>query len=729
MGLDSRSLTTTTALGAVLSLAIAGPAVAQTATQTAKDKATLSTVSVEAAADTGYKVDRSAQKKFTAPLVDTPKTVTVIPKELIDERAATSLQDVLRTTPGITLGAGEGGVPNGDLPNIRGFAAESNITIDGMRDPGSQTRDMFNLEQVEVIKGPGSAFSGRGSTGGSINLVTKKPKDETFLTGNASVGYPLAGRVDADGNYAYDENFALRLNVMGSYTDVAGRDEVTAKHFGIAPSLALGLGEDTRVTLSYSRFQTDDMPDYGHPYDPATGKPVDVDQDTFYGLTTRDYQETQSDAATLEVTHDFNDRLTLRNITRYGWSENDYIVTNPDDSRGNVANDMVWRNIKSRNSDTSVLANQMDLSGDFETLGLKHAFNVGFEIAHENSRNRGYTVDTGNSDCSATGTGSASGYNCTSLFNPNPDDPWAGRIAISNGSSETTTDTRSVYAFDTVELHPQFLVNLGIRFDSYSTESESTGGRSGPFSGSNDSNFVNYQVGLVYKPLPNGSVYASFGTSSDPSGTTGGDGRDNLSATNVDLDPEDSRSFEIGTKWDFLERRLGVSGALFRTDKTNARVNDTSGTTLVLEGEQRVQGVELGVSGKITDDWRVFGGYTFMHSEIVDDGPGTNDGNQIPNVPRHSLSLWSSYDVLTDLTLGGGVTYMSSRQADTANTREVSDYVRLDLMAEYDVTENVGLRLNVNNLLDETYYDKPYSTHFATVAPGRSVLLTTSFKF
>jgi catecholate siderophore receptor len=685
----------------------------------------LAPIAVEGKADKGYKVDKSASDKFTAPLVDTPKSVTVIPKEIIEERNATSLEDVLRTTPGITLGAGEGGTPSADRPNIRGFSSEGNIFVDGMRDTGSQTRDTFNLDQVEVIKGPGSAYSGRGSTGGSLNLVTKKASlEEDFFEGTVSVGLPLSKRATGDANYMLSEKAAVRLNVLVEDSEVAGRDEVTTSSFGFAPSMALKLTDDTKATLSLYHLQTDDMPDYGHPYDPATGEPATVDRDNFYGLTNRDFQETQVDSATFDFEHDLNNSLTLRNVTRYSWSENDYIVTNPNDSAAdNISEGSVWRAVKSRNSDTTVLSNQTDLSGDFETFNLKHSFNTGIEISYETSRNRNYSVDTGNRDCSAGGVGAAGGFNCTSLASPNPNDPWSGSIAPSTRSTKTTVNTRSIYAFDTIELDPQWLVNFGLRLDDYETTSGAN---------RNQATFLNYQLGAVYKPSTNGSIYASFGTSSEPPGSTAGEGGDNISASNADLEPEDSRSYEIGTKWDLFDEKLAVTGALFRTEKTNARVSTAPGRGALqaLGGEQVVNGAEIGVSGDITDTWHVFGGYTFMDSKIVDDGPiSTDEGNRIPNVPAHSLSIWSTYDVTPDLNLGGGATYVAKRYANTANDKKVPAYWLFDAVATYTIQENIDLRLNVNNVFDTTYYVKPFVTHFATVGTGRSAVLSTSFKF
>jgi catecholate siderophore receptor len=260
-----------TAVGVLLSCAMTTTTLAQsappaaTSSETTSSSIVLDPVTVVGDRPVGYKVDRSASDKFTAPLLDTPKTVTVIPEEVIEQRGATSLEEVFRTTPGITLGAGEGGTPGADRPLIRGFNAESNIYIDGMRDTGAQTRGTFNLEQVEIVKGPGSAFAGRGSTGGSINLVTKTPKAESFVEGSVTLGTDQTKRATVDANYAVNENVAVRLNVLGHDGEVAGRDSVEVSQYGFAPSISVGLNGPTRGTLALSHFQTDDTPDYGIP--------------------------------------------------------------------------------------------------------------------------------------------------------------------------------------------------------------------------------------------------------------------------------------------------------------------------------------------------------------------------------------------------------------------------------------------------------------------------------
>ncbi|MGH8195183.1 MAG: TonB-dependent receptor [Woeseiaceae bacterium] len=696
----------------------------------------------------GRKYDEAVQfDKFTAPLLDTPKSVMVISDDLIEEQGATSLVEALKNAPGITFNAGEGGRPAGDNLKIRGFDAGADVFIDGIRDGGSQTRDIFALDQIEVLKGPGSAYSGRGATGGAINLVAKKPGSENFLDSTFGSGTDEYLRATVDANYRFTDSAAVRLNLIEHQGDVPGRNGVFIDHQGIAPSLALGLGRPTRLTADYYWYRTDDMPDYSIPYGrnadttAPEGPPVAVDRDNFYGLLNRDFQKTGADIGTLRLEHDFNDRLTLRNTTRYGDTSNDYIVTNPDDSRANVANGFVLRNTKSRNSTTITRVNLTDLTARFQAGETSHTFIAGIEVGNERMVNRNYVVETlfgenANEDflnsCSVPGSlGAASNFNCTTLANPNPHDPWTGTITPSDEETIAEIDTRSVYAFDTVGFSEQWSVNLGLRYDDYRTEQVS-----GPIDAltelTNDEDFWNHQLGVVYKPAENGSVYVAYGTSSNPSGNTLGDGTENLAAGNADLEPERIRNFEIGTKWELFGDRLSLTSALFHTEKANARVAIEPGRGAPQQtiGEQRVVGVELGVFGQITEDWGVYASYTRLDSEIVDDGPiEIDEGNVFPNTPDDSANLWTTYALLPNLSIGAGASYVGRRFGNTENTVWAPSYTIYDAMASLDIGERFKLQLNLKNLSDETYYVRPYSNHYAALGPARSAVLTASVEF
>ena len=446
-----------TMLVAFSSPLMSAPAQAQATSSGAQSSLPQVTVK-ERASESEIKIDQSASIKMTAPILDTPKSITVIPAQVINQTGATSLSEALRTTPGITFAAGEGGTPIGDRPLIRGFDAQSSTFVDGVRDVGSQSRDMFNLDAIEVTRGADSTTSGRGGAGGSINLISKTPKKENFTEGSIGLGSANYKRLVADGNYLFGDNAAVRLNGMFTDTGVAGRPSVTSKSWGFAPAVRFGLDGPTAVTLSYYHLQADDMPDYSTPYRNSLTRskanpdgPVSVGRQ-FYGLNNRDFRNTQADIGTLQVQHDFGNALIVRNTTRYGKTGNDYIVTNPDDSAGNIRNGLVYRSPKTRIASTTTVINQTDLSGEFVTGDIKHKFVTGLELGQEKSQIGGYTVFPNaaftSRVCGAAGGPTAGSYNCTSLFNPNPDDAWSGRIVESPNVTKTKVNTKAVYVFD-----------------------------------------------------------------------------------------------------------------------------------------------------------------------------------------------------------------------------------------------------------------------------------------
>ncbi|MFJ1337788.1 TonB-dependent receptor [Pseudomonas caricapapayae] len=750
------------AIGVAITAASAGPMAYAADAEPAKNGAiALDATSVTGQADaasTDYKVESASSPKYTAPLVDTPRSITVIPQQVLKDTNALSLQDALRTVPGVTFGAGEGGNPQGDRPFIRGFDAQGDTYLDGVRDTGAQTREIFAVESVEVSKGPNSAIGGRGAAGGTINLVSKRAHLGNSFDGGFTWGSDQTQRYTMDGNYQFTDTAAGRLNLMSHESNVAGRDKVNYDRWGVAPSLAFGLGTPTRVNLDYYHVESNDLPDSGIPYSiPPNGssgrtsanpdKPIDGgDSSNFYGLTNRDFRKTRTDIATFAIEHDLSDSLTIKNTLRHGNSMQDYILTQPDDSKTNVNNGSVWRRANTRVGNTATTTNQTDLFGDFYVAGFKNSFATGVELSREESDRSSYNVDT------KTGLGKdgnlcnpgiivSSGYNCTSLSNPNPDDPWDG--AISRNYDETNTDskTRAIYVFDTLELTPQWLVNMGLRYDHFETKYKTVNtSKKATYRGKDTSEFVTGQLGLVWKPADNGSIYVSYATSATPPGAMLSEGMEGNSLegtpdragnfTTSDLEPEETTNYEVGTKWDLLEQRLALTAALFRTEKENARVQ-TNTLTYENVGETRVQGIELSASGKITDKWQVFAGYTYMQARQIDGGPmgKANDGNQLPNTPNNAASLWTTYAITPKLTLGGGAFYTDEVYGSVANTTKVDSYVRYDAMASYKLTKNVDLQLNVQNLTDEVYYDKAFSTHFANQAAGRTALLTTSVHF
>jgi len=709
----------------------------------------------EAQDETSYFVEKANSSKYTAPLVDTPRSITVIPQQVIKDTGALNLQDALRTVPGITFGAGEGGNPQGDRPFIRGFDAQGDTYLDGVRDTGSQSREIFAVESIEVSKGPNSAIGGRGAAGGSINLVSKKAHLGDSFDGGFTWGSDQTQRYTMDGNYQLNDSTAGRLNLLSHESNVAGRESVDYDRWGIAPSLAFGLGTDTRVNLDYYHLENNDTPDSGIPYSiPAGGsaartksnpdKPDDGgNSENFYGLNDRDFRKGRTDISTFAIEHDLNDAMTVKNTLRHGSSMQDYILTQPDDSKGNVNNGTVWRRANTRVSNTETTTNQTDLFGDIYIAGFKNSYSTGIEYTHEESQKSTYNVNTDTTPGTAAVTntctpaliGAPSGYNCTSLSNPTPNDPWNGAISRNYAGTDTKADTYAMYVFDTLELSQQWLLNMGLRYDHFETDYKTFNGSGVTTAKDNDtSEFVTGQFGVVYKPAENGSIYASYATSATPPGNTLGEGSEGNplggGTVNNDLKPETTKNYEIGTKWDLLNDQLSLTADIFHTEKENARVQVNT-NTYENAGKTRVQGIELSATGRITDKWQVFAGYAYMDSEQIDGGPlgAVNDGNELPNTPKNSASLWTTYQVLPRLTVGGGAFYVDDVFGNVANTTMVESYVRWDAMAAYKLTKNIDLQLNVQNLTNETYYDKAFSTHFANQAPGRTALLSTNFHF
>lgn len=748
-------------LASAIGVAISASSAAQMA-QAAEDteqKGERNSISLGATSITGqeqdstsYQVEKASSQKYTAPLVDTPRSVTVVPQQVLKDTAATSLQDALRTVPGITFGAGEGGNPQGDRPFIRGFDAQGDTYLDGVRDTGGQSREIFDIESIEVSKGPNSSFGGRGSAGGSLNLVSKTPQARDFTNGGFTYGSDQTRRYVLDVNRQFLDSAAFRLNLMSHEQNVAGRDAVNYDRWGVAPSLTFGLGTPTRVNLSYYHLESNDLPDSGIPYGYSSptaathghDKPTDGgDSNNFYGLKDRDFRKTRADISTLSIEHDLNDNMTLKNTLRHGNTGQDYILTQPDDSKRNVSQfGTVWRRANARVSTTETTTNQTDLFGSFQALGFKHSYSTGLEFTGEETRVSGYNFGTSN-NAQVCNPGTAP--SCTSLSNPNPNDPWNSSITRNYNGTNTKATSRAAYVFDTIELDPQWLLNVGLRYDTFDTVANTNAVPSATVKArskiKNDSQFFNWQAGLVWKPAENGSIYASYATSASPAGGLVGEGADgnplSAGAATSDLKPEETVNYELGTKWDLFHDRLSLTAAVFRTEKKNTRIL-VDALTYENGGESRVDGLELSASGKLTDHWQVFAGYSYLKSELVDPGlngrngvisSGSSKGNQMPNTPKNSFSLWTTYDVTPKLTIGGGAFYVDEVYGDAGNTVYVPSYTRYDAMASYKLTKNVDLQLNVQNLTDKTYYDKAFAAHFANQAAGRTAMLTTSFHF
>ncbi|WP_336010579.1 TonB-dependent siderophore receptor [Acinetobacter calcoaceticus] len=728
----------------------------------------LPTIHTQATQEESLKVDQSANSKFVAPLKDTPKSVSILSQKLIKDTNSNTLLEALRYEPGITLGAGEGGTPFTDMPYIRGYSAQSSVYVDGVRNSTSQNRDMFAIEQVEVIKGSSSALGGGGGVGGSINLIPKVAHEGDVYQGSIQGGTDNYRHIQLDANKDFGNGIAGRVVIMGHENEKAGQSNgAEYARAGIASSLAFGLDTATRGTLSYYYLRSNDEPDAGIPFLPVGGKPIDVKQGAYYGWKERDFDKRENHIGTFKLEQDLADDLTLSNTMSYTKSKSNYIYTNADDSKGNVTkNSTISRRALSRIVDTDAYSDQLALKGKFNTGALKHSFNTGAEWSYQESSQGVYTFTDGSGttstvhDTNCLANSAISNGWCTSVNNP-----MNGAFTDTLGSiaNQYTTRSRTVslYALDSIELNPQWLLNLGVRWDKFETErkynkniyktvkdidKKSTSGNyttdvniAAGQKFENDSDYFSYQAGLVYKPTENGSIYASFATSANPVGVDQGDGADALSTSSQqanDLDPEKARTFEIGTKWDLFDNRANLTAAIFRTEKQNTRIALDANTS-TNAGESKVDGFEVGFNGKVTDKWEVSAGYSYLDSELTKAAYNAvaQEGKPLPFVAKNSATLWSTYRILPKLTVGAGAEYRDKVFTNTnTGTTMLEDkylptYTLYNAMAKYDVNKNVNLQLNINNISDKRYFTSAHAAHYAFEGNGRNAVLAINFKY
>ncbi|ARG18338.1 TonB-dependent receptor [Acinetobacter nosocomialis] len=728
----------------------------------------LPTIHTQATHEESLKVDESANSKLVAPLLDTPKSVSILSQKLIKDSNSNTLLEALRYEPGITLGAGEGGTPFTDMPYIRGYSAQSSVYVDGVRNSTSQNRDMFAIEQVEVIKGSSSALGGGGGVGGSINLIPKVAHEGDVYQGSVQGGTDNYRHIQLDANKDFGNGVAGRVVVMGHENEKAGSNGgAEYARAGIASSLAFGLDTATRGTLSYYYLHSNDEPDAGIPFLPVGGKPIDVKQGMYYGWKARDFDKRENHIGTFKLEHDLADDLTLSNTMSYTKSKSDYIYTNADDSKGNVTkNGTISRRALSRIVDTDAYSDQLALKGKFNTGTLKHSFNTGAEWSYQQSNQGVYTFTDASGTTSTVHNTScpvssalSNGW-CTSVNNP-MNGAFTDTLGSIKNQYTTRSRTVSLYALDSIEFNPQWLLNLGVRWDKFETERKynkniyktvkdiDKTSTSGNYTNDvsiaagqkfeNDSDYFSYQAGLVYKPTENGSIYASFATSANPVGVDQGDGADALSTSSQqanDLSPEKARTFEVGTKWDLFNNRANLTAAIFRTEKQNTRIAIDANTT-TNAGESKVDGFEVGFNGKVTDKWEVSAGYSYLDSELTKAAYNAvaQEGKPLPFVAKNSATLWSTYRVLPKLTLGAGAEYRdkvftnTNTGATMLEDKYLPTYTIYNAMAKYDVNKNVNLQLNINNISDKRYFTSAHPAHYAFEGNGRNAVLAINFKY
>lgn len=760
---------------AVMLLPVAAHAADAAAEQAATKQQTMPEVKVQGTAE-GIKADKAASVKYTEKLVDTAQTITVIKKELIEQQGAVTLTEALRNTPGVgAFFLGENGNTNtGDAVFMRGFDASGSIYVDGVRDVGSISRDTFNVEQIDVLKGPAGTDNGRSSPTGSINLVSKQPQQENAYLGSVTVGSGKQKRATADLNQVIDADSgtAFRVNVLAQDSGNAARDVVENKRWAVAPSVAFGLNGPTRLYLNYLHVKQDNIPDggvltiglpgYTAPV-PTTGAPAviaaerarlaplnsapRVDPRNFYG-SSYDHDDVTADMVTARIEHDFANGIKLQNTTRFGKTEQDYLLTAFMATAANLVlpttNPATWQmrrtNLTFKDATNKIFTNQTTATGEFATGALKHTLVGGVEITTEKQTNYTWAATNGTS------------LPITSIYYPDPVTSFNLTYGRNGAQSQGSTDTQSAYVFDTIKIGDKWILNGGVRLDHYTTEYNAVAlqaavtppavqplpvGTRIPTSLKKSDNLLNGKLSALYKITPESSVYGLVATSkSPPGGTNFTLSAAANSAANVNYDPQETTNYELGGKWDLLKQKLSLSAALYRTDvKNEVEVDPTNAAVFYQNGKKRVQGIELGVTGEITRGWIVSAGYTRMSTKVEKGRPVVANGEeQLAYTPKQAFTSWTSYTLPMGLQIGGGVRFSDKllRGTDGAvgTPAYVDSYWVADAMAAYPINKNIDVRLNVYNLTDKEYASAINKSGYRyTPGTPRSASLTANIKF
>jgi catecholate siderophore receptor len=693
-----------------------------------------------------YKADRLSSSKFTQPILNTPRSVTVLTKEVLEDKNATTLKDALRSTAGVTLGTGEGGNAFGDRFFIRGFDVRNDIFVDGVRDPAVSIRENFFTEQIEILRGPASTFAGRGTTGGAINIVTKQATNRNFYDSDMTLGTDNTKRITLDVNQVITPTFSVRLDAMGQGANVAGRDYIFDDRWGTAGALKWTPQNWFEVTANYSHTALDMLPDFGVPYNrpalqpfPETGLP----RNTFFGFIHRDFQKIQQDLGTTNVAFKLSEAFTITNKLRLEQAILNYVGTLPESPNVTAANPQAWTvrlNPQSRYQVTNIAVDQTEATLKYDTGPFHHATVAGVEISDERVSIDSYAGLA--SEALGAGAFNGTGSTTALLFNPPNTLPFNQAPYVTGNPTIIPVNTKSAYIIETADLHDALILNGGVRYDDYNVSAYK---QFNPQPVNAYSGMYNYNLGAVIKPAPNASLYWAYATASKPvgselDGTSSTYGGLNPTATiNQIFAPERSQAAEVGVKWELFDRHLLATGAAFKTTVENAREVVPAGLpnagNIVAGAAYEVHGLDFEAAGKITDKWSVFGGLVLMKSEVTKSIVPTNVGDRLANIADTSFNLLSKYQLTSDLEIGGQATLRSKLYGGTllaANQGTVlPSYWRFDAFLERKISQNITAKLFVNNIFNKTYYDAFYQSAapFVLIAPGRSASLVISARF
>lgn len=690
-------------LAGALLLALSLPAVAEPSAA-ATD---LDAVRVYGTSD-GYRADatRTATKTAT-PLRDVPQAVTVVTEELIDDQAMTGMADVVRYVPGVGMAQGEG---HRDAPIFRGNISTSDFFIDGVRDDVQYLRDLYNVERVEVVQGPNAMIFGRGGSGGIINRVSKQADRAVHRDLELQAGDHGRRRVTADIGQPVDDTVSVRAAALYENSDTF-RDEVGIERIGFNPTLTAAFGENTSATFGYEYFRDDRTTDRGVPS--FNGRPFGADIGTFFGNPELSFSDFESHALTATVEHSFANGWNLRNTTRYANHEKSYFNVYPSSAVSADGSTVRLSGYVSA-TDRENVFNQTDLTRRFSAGGMTHTLLVGAEVGRQDTDNARRTAVFG-----ATGTATSV---TVPVANPRTSEPVSFVARPTDAINTGVADVAALYVQDQIELSPQWQAVLGLRWDRFAVDFDDLRG-SGTHLETGDDLF-SPRVGLIYKPFDAMSLYASHTVAHMP---RAGEQLNGLSADARSLDPERFENLELGAKWD-IRPGLSASIAAYRLDRTNVAVTDPADPTrLVLIDGQRTSGIELGLAGKVTSAWSVMGGYAYQDGEIRN-AAGAFIGEPA-QVPMHSASLWNRFDFNDRWGAAIGAIHRGEVYATTSNTVVLPSFTRLDAAVFLTLSDAVRVQLNVENLLDETYYASAHSNDNILPGAPRSVYLGLNLRF
>ncbi len=703
----------------------------------------LTTTHVKEEKKAGYKVEKASSPKYTGSLLDTPKTINIISSEVLKDQGVTSLNDALRNVAGVsTFGAGEGGggnITTNDKITIRGFNANGNIYIDGIRDIAGYSRDMFNIEQLEVTKGASSSINGKGSSGGTINLVTKHAVQDDFLNTDISYDEAERFRLTVDANSQISDTLTGRINALytkgGDPLDNGIEDYET---LAIAPSVKYVISDKTNIAADFMYMKQDNNPMLGLPWINANaaaqlGLPEGAIDSSlwgnYYGVADRDVEEVEIAMGTLLIEHQISDSLTLRSETRLAKNEKKSTISRPilrsvrdPDTREYTYFNEIDIHSRTQNIDqeNSLFVTKFDAITQLDTGGISHDLVLGAE----------YYIEEVTKQKLKDNRVFANPY--VSLTNPNSNLPYTGSVDIDGKPTNTKGKGWAIYALDTMTISDNWLLTLGARFEDYEAKG-STYFRRNPVLFENikvDGTFVSWNAALAYKPDANSTYYIGVANSQDPTGgelAFSGRSEEQLKQYNG-LDPQEATSYDVGAKWDLFDESLQVSAALFLTKKTVADRDDDN--TPFLSGEQEAKGIELTATGKLSDNVNILAGYTHQKTEVTKDFNSESQGNGLTAAPEDTASVWLTYD-LNKWTLGAGGQYSSGDIFWRRNTAyfDSGSLTLFNAMASYTFSDNLLLQFNVDNIADKEYAtDYSAKGHFRP-GPGRNMKFSLRYQF